>query len=942
MPPRPAATTGMDGSNKKPSKTMMGQEDEPVFDITQNMFPESRGRTFRSLSTPDLSARRPPPSARAPQSAFKDEEKSEMNGRRPPNSSAKTTAAAREESAFDIAQSSVPNKRARSLSTPSTFRETERSEMNDRRPLPKVKAKMVATKSSATSSEFKEKDKSETKSRASAMYQRWKSSFNEGERSEMNDRQPLMSSEKNAPRWTRKPDPTKPVPTEPADDTAYLDISTNFPKDRPSSLVNTGTKKRGTITTGSYEESKKTSKQAVRNGDDSYVDIMNFPEARPSLSVNTGTKKRGTTSGTYEESHRNIAHNFSPDRASLLGHSTRKVNKSSSQNDNYLDKQRFSSDLAPPSPVTAAATSAVWRDTSTVKEDEKYLDTPRAFAKNLDMMPSTRAKVVTKRTADSGNRKSVEYLNKNPFSSNLRSSTGNDSRQRATGQEFLDKPRPFQSNVDMVSSNTSGARFKRSSDIPPEEKNIKDYYDITTAPMPNIDEMAKTKMSRVKPSKGDDYVDITRIPMSTLERTFSVTRDANKASSVRSKGKSPMGSDSDQSVIANPVESGGDDAEESSYEEVMYWILTHLPQLQEEDAISYFNSLLEDGFDSIEMCSEVLEEDLYFMKKGHARSLLRSIQTAVEDDENEASTDPLVNPTDEDDQVISSEELDEMIDGAKAELEKTEAWIAEQNRLVEKRLAEETAAKEAAASDAKSENDEPFADITRSSFVDRPSLSQAAPGSPITRDLFPGRPNDLRERSKATSRLSTGSKKNDGDQEQFFDITRDAFQDRPSSDAAKATNDTPPPPPQNMTEYAPRAELYQSYIKKGFRPEQAQRLKEYFTTWDSNDAKSHELKFTSVFTCPITGEHFMCGSWRSGGEIETKDQTFWYKNKKQAMNAAAAKALDCFSLRECHGTGAKPIQQCEDAPYLSKDDAPALPALPKGISLPSKLVHPDD
>ena len=55
------------------------------------------------------------------------------------------------------------------------------------------------------------------------------------------------------------------------------------------------------------------------------------------------------------------------------------------------------------------------------------------------------------------------------------------------------------------------------------------------------------------------------------------------------------------------------------------------------------------------------------------------------------------------------------------------------------------------------------------------------------------------------------------------------------------------------------------------------------------------------------------------------------------MNAAAARALDCFSLRKCHETEMKPFQRCEDMPYL-KGCAPDLPSLPDGISLPT-LVH---
>ena len=82
---------------------------------------------------------------------------------------------------------------------------------------------------------------------------------------------------------------------------------------------------------------------------------------------------------------------------------------------------------------------------------------------------------------------------------------------------------------------------------------------------------------------------------------------------------------------------------------------------------------------------------------------------------------------------------------------------------------------------------------------------------------------------------------------------------------------------------APRAELYQYYIEKGLANEEAQRLKDYFTTW-SNDAKSHELKFTSIFTCPITGEHFACGKLKNGGgEVIVEDKTYWYSKLLSAF-----------------------------------------------------------
>ena len=61
--------------------------------------------------------------------------------------------------------------------------------------------------------------------------------------------------------------------------------------------------------------------------------------------------------------------------------------------------------------------------------------------------------------------------------------------------------------------------------------------------------------------------------------------------------------------------------------------------------------------------------------------------------------------------------------------------------------------------------------------------------------------------------------------------------------------------------------------------------------------------------------------------------------KKQAMNAAAARALDCFNLRVSQGTDIKPTQLCKDEPYLIKDDV-SMPTLPTGVSLPSEVINP--
>ncbi len=583
------------------------------------------------------------------------------------------------EAAYDITLNLFPEDRRSRRE--SSFANAERSEMNDRPPPTSsppaatvISATATAASASINTNTAKRKIGS-AEDRASALYhqiitQRKQSSFPEKEQrrqsvsssfkpeqlSEMNDRNP---------RW---------IKTQPRSDReeTRLDITSMFPKNRPSLLVNTGTKKDYT-TSGSYNESKKRESDGnfignpntVRNNvddDGASFDITQqhygTDRASFSLRVNSGTmERRGTQSGqvtprSYVESYRNIAHNFSSNRASLLGHPPpRKVVHKNGDDGVYLDRHQFSSNVSPASVATSdaaprIATNAMWRKGDPItspsfsfpkKNETIFLDTPRAFVKNLDMIASTKR----------GPTEADKYLDTNSFSWNIDSTkrklpVGSPPRQ----QPYLDKPRPFQSNVDMVSSNFSGAKFRRSSDIPPELKNIKDYYDVNTAPMPAVDDMAKmgrgaTGGDRVNGRMDTgDPVDFTRTRFSTLERTSSVIRDGNMAASRAWTNDKQFSAGDVEGTDGTtndelPSEEAGREVEDSedapeqspSFDEVMYWLLTHLPNLQEEDAISYFHHLLEDGFDTVDILKELLEEDLYFMKKGHRRAMMRSIRS---------------------------------------------------------------------------------------------------------------------------------------------------------------------------------------------------------------------------------------------------------------------------------------------------------------------------
>jgi hypothetical protein len=281
----------------------------------------------------------------------------------------------------------------------------------------------------------------------------------------------------------------------------------------------------------------------------------------------------------------------------------------------------------------------------------------------------------------------------------------------------------------------------------------------------------------------------------------------------------------------------------------------------------------------------------------------------------------------------------------------------------------------------KSEAD-PSYDITRDSFQTRPSLaadpnhhetpvekveisdkSNAAASLKgkessfdITRNSFPKRPSlaaDPNHLETPTERANTRHKSAREEDNFSFDIS--SFPDRPSLSAAPGYHLSPslserrdqrPKDPTKVdevlpgTEGAPRAELYQSYLKRGFTTGQAQELKHFFTVW-TDDALPHEKKFTCIFTCPIDGEHFASGNWNHGGEVVQKDGVFWFPNKNSAMHAAAAKALDCFSLRRCKGTDVTPSQRCEDGPYLAID-APLIAGLPSDVELPNACYRLED
>jgi hypothetical protein len=69
-------------------------------------------------------------------------------------------------------------------------------------------------------------------------------------------------------------------------------------------------------------------------------------------------------------------------------------------------------------------------------------------------------------------------------------------------------------------------------------------------------------------------------------------------------------------------------ANDKRFEEVEQWLTSYLPQLAQEDLVHYCNSLIDDGFDSLDMLAELMEDDINFMKKAHKRVLARRLFNA--------------------------------------------------------------------------------------------------------------------------------------------------------------------------------------------------------------------------------------------------------------------------------------------------------------------------
>jgi hypothetical protein len=111
------------------------------------------------------------------------------------------------------------------------------------------------------------------------------------------------------------------------------------------------------------------------------------------------------------------------------------------------------------------------------------------------------------------------------------------------------------------------------------------------------------------------------------------------------------------------------------------------------------------------------------------------------------------------------------------------------------------------------------------------------------------------------------------------------------------------------------AKLNEYYFQKHPSNRMIPSFKKNFVSWPTG--LENNLRWTSVFVCPRTGECFSAGTLRNDSSVDGK----WYGTKKCAEKAAAGRAMDCFRFREQqqdqHGTASSSsfLGFCTQEPY---------------------------
>ena len=92
-------------------------------------------------------------------------------------------------------------------------------------------------------------------------------------------------------------------------------------------------------------------------------------------------------------------------------------------------------------------------------------------------------------------------------------------------------------------------------------------------------------------------------------------------------------------------------------------------------------------------------------------------------------------------------------------------------------------------------------------------------------------------------------------------------------------------------------------------------MKDFFITWD-NGLKLPELRFTSIFVNPWSGEIFPSTRYEAVEDAIEDDSFTWFMEKVEARHAAAARAYECLTFREGLKSGETYESIGAHSPYL--------------------------
>jgi hypothetical protein len=136
-------------------------------------------------------------------------------------------------------------------------------------------------------------------------------------------------------------------------------------------------------------------------------------------------------------------------------------------------------------------------------------------------------------------------------------------------------------------------------------------------------------------------------------------------------------------------------------------------------------------------------------------------------------------------------------------------------------------------------------------------------------------------------------------------------------DKSRSTKPAPSPRARSKDEN-PKSKLHERYQDGDINGRRVDNIipKKNFVAWAFG--QSHVPRFSAAFVCPLSGEIFLSGELIiSDDEPSEEDDLWWYGKKQKSVEAAAARAFDCFAYREemARDGISEEIQFCIAPPY---------------------------